>query len=166
MAEHNTPSTQARDELGIELRSFYRTSPPAADRWVHRARYEVIFLASFFPCPFSAARAAVVRRASTRRLDPAARWPVTRTVNGTGHTGAGLRRACFGSPTRERPPRRHRRDPLQKTQAKRGDKAKQALAPALKFKAVDEKAFDKLARNVERLAAGSVATTEFVARVF
>ena len=32
-------------------------------------------------------------------------------------------------------------------------------------KAVDEKAFDKLARNVERLAAGSVATTEFVARV-
>ena len=48
---------------------------------------------------------------------------------------------------------------------KRGDKAKQALAPALKFKAVDEKAFDKLARNVERLAAGSVATTEFVARV-
>ena len=44
--------------------------------------------------------------------------------------------------------------------------AKQALAPALKFKAVDEKAFDKLARNVERLAAGSVATTEFVARVF
>ena len=85
MAEHNTPSTQARDELGIELRSFYRTSPPAADRWVHRARYE----------------------------------------------------------------------------AKRGDKAKQALAPALKFKAVDEKAFDKLARNVERLAAGSVATTEW-----
>ena len=54
-----------------------------------------------------------------------------------------------------------RRDPLQKTQAKRGDKAKQALAPALKFKAVDEKAFDKLARNVERLAAGSVATTEW-----
>ena len=51
-------------------------------------------------------------------------------------------------------------------EAKRGDKAKQALAPALKFKAVDEKAFDKLARNVERLAAGSVATTEFVARVF
>ena len=80
---------------------------------------------------------------------------------------AGLRRACFGSPTRKRtPPRRHRRDPLRKTQAKRGDKAKQALAPALKFKAVDEKAFDKLARNVERLAAGSVATTEFVARVF
>ena len=63
------------------------------------------------------------------------------------------------------PPIRHRRDPLRKTQAKRGDKAKQALAPALKFKAVDEKAFDKLARNVERLAAGSVATTEFVARV-
>ena len=112
MAEHNTPSTQARDELGIELRSFYRTSPPAADRWVHRARYEVCFSASF-----------------------------------------------------SGPPRRHRRDPLRKTQAKRGDKAKQALAPALKFKAVDEKAFDKLARNVERLAAGSVATTEFVARV-
>ncbi len=75
-------------------------------------------------------------------------------------------RAYLGSPTRERPPRRRRRDPPQKTQAKRGDKAKQALAPALKFKAVDEKAFDKLARNVERLAAGSVATTEFVARVF
>ena len=74
-------------------------------------------------------------------------------------------RAYLGSPTRERPPRRRRRDPPQKTQAKRGDKAKQALAPALKFKAVDEKAFDKLARNVERLAAGSVATTEFVARV-
>ena len=70
MAEHNTPSTQARDELGIELRSFYRTSPPAADRWVHRARYEVCFSASF-----AVARAAVVRRASTRRLDPAARWP-------------------------------------------------------------------------------------------
>ena len=70
-----TSADRARDELGIELRSFYRTSPPAADRWVHRARYEVIFLASFFPCPFSAARAAVVRRASTRRLDPAARWP-------------------------------------------------------------------------------------------
>ena len=105
---HNTPSTQARDELGIELRSFYRTSPPAADRWVHRARYEVRFSASF-----------------------------------------------------SGPPRRHRRDPLRKTQAKRGDKAKQALAPALKFKAVDEKAFDKLARNVERLAAGSVATTEW-----
>ena len=51
VAEHNTPSTQARDELGIELRSFYRTSPPAADRWVHRARYEVCFSASFFPCP-------------------------------------------------------------------------------------------------------------------
>ena len=66
---------------------------------------------------------------------------------------------------RNTPQRRHRRDPLRKTQAKRGDKAKQALAPALKFKAVDEKAFDKLARNVERLAAGSVATTEFVARV-
>ena len=80
-----TSADRARDELGIELRSFYRTSPPAADRWVHRARYE----------------------------------------------------------------------------AKRGDKAKQALAPALKFKAVDEKAFDKLARNVERLAAGSVATTEW-----
>uniref|UniRef100_A0A7S3ZST6 Uncharacterized protein n=1 Tax=Pelagomonas calceolata TaxID=35677 RepID=A0A7S3ZST6_9STRA len=80
-----TSADRARDELGIELRSFYRTSPPAADRWVHRARYEV----------------------------------------------------------------------------KRGDKAKQALAPALKFKAVDEKAFDKLARNVERLAAGSVATTEW-----
>ena len=63
---------------------------------------------------------------------------------------------------RNTPQRRHRRDPLRKTQAKRGDKAKQALAPALKFKAVDEKAFDKLARNVERLAAGSVATTEFV----
>ena len=56
------------DELGIELRSFYRTSPPAADSWVHRARYEVRFSASF-----AAARAAVVRRASTRRLDPAAR---------------------------------------------------------------------------------------------
>ena len=67
---HNTPSTQARDELGIELRSFYRTSPPAADRWVHRARYEVRFSASF-----AMARAAVVRPASTRRLDPAARWP-------------------------------------------------------------------------------------------
>ena len=66
---------------------------------------------------------------------------------------------------RNTPQRRHRRDPLRKTQAKRGDKAKQALAPALKLKAVDEKAFDKLARNVERLAAGSVATTEFVARV-
>ena len=126
MAEHNTPSTQARDELGIELRSFYRTSPPAADRWVHRARYEVCFSASFFPCPLP--RSLVLPR----------------------------------SPTRERPSIRHRRDPLQKTQAKRGDKAKQALAPALKFKAVDEKAFDKLARNVERLAAGSVATTEFV----
>ena len=62
---------------------------------------------------------------------------------------------------RNTPQRRHRRDPLRKTQAKRGDKAKQALAPALKFKAVDEKAFDKLARNVERLAAGSVATTEW-----
>ena len=107
-----TSADRARDELGIELRSFYRTSPPAADRWVHRARYEVLFSASF-----------------------------------------------------SGPPRRHRRDPLRKTQAKRGDKAKQALAPALKFKAVDEKAFDKLARNVERLAAGSVATTEFVARV-
>ena len=69
-------------------------------------------------------------------------------------------------PDERTPPIRHRRDPLRKTQAKRGDKAKQALAPALKFKAVDEKAFDKLARNVERLAAGSVATTEFVARVF
>ena len=67
---HNTPSTQARDELGIELRSFYRTSPPAADRWVHRARYEVRFSASF-----AVARAAVLRRASTHRLDPAARWP-------------------------------------------------------------------------------------------
>ena len=53
-----------------------------------------------------------------------------------------------------------------KTQAKRGDKAKQALAPALKFKAVDEKAFDKLARNVERLAAGSVATTAVVVSLY
>ena len=103
-----TSADRARDELGIELRSFYRTSPPAADRWVHRARYEVLFSASF-----------------------------------------------------SGPPRRRRRDPPQQTQAKRGDKAKQALAPALKFKAVDEKAFDKLARNVERLAAGSVATTEW-----
>ena len=124
-----TSADRARDELGIELRSFYRTSPPAADRWVHRARYEVCFSASFFPCPVPGPL--VLPR----------------------------------SPTRERPSIRHRRDPLQKTQAKRGDKAKQALAPALKFKAVDEKAFDKLARNVERLAAGSVATTEFVARV-
>ena len=64
-------------------------------------------------------------------------------------------------PDERTPPIRHRRDPPQQTQAKRGDKAKQALAPALKFKAVDEKAFDKLARNVERLAAGSVATTEW-----
>ena len=101
------------------------------------------------------ARAAVVRRASTRRLDPAARWPAPGPTAGP-----------TSGPRREKhPPIRHRRDPLQKTQAKRGDKAKQALAPALKFKAVDEKAFDKLARNVERLAAGSVATTEFVARV-
>uniref|UniRef100_A0A6S8UCT0 Uncharacterized protein n=1 Tax=Pelagomonas calceolata TaxID=35677 RepID=A0A6S8UCT0_9STRA len=38
-----TSADRARDELGIELRSFYRTSPPAADRWVHRARYEVRF---------------------------------------------------------------------------------------------------------------------------
>ena len=38
-----TSADRARDELGIELRSFYRTSPPAADRWVHRARYEVCF---------------------------------------------------------------------------------------------------------------------------
>ena len=143
MAEHNTPSTQARDELGIELRSFYRTSPPAADRWVHRARYEVRFSASF-----AVARAAVVRRASTRRLDPA---------GGPRRTPPSLHRV----PDERTPPIRHRRDPLQKTQARRGDKAKQALAPALKFKAVDEKAFDKLARNVERLAAGSVATTEW-----
>ena len=42
-----TSADRARDELGIELRSFYRTSPPAADRWVHRARYEVRFSASF-----------------------------------------------------------------------------------------------------------------------
>ena len=145
---HNTPSTQARDELGIELRSFYRTSPPAADRWVHRARYEVRFSASF-----AVARAAVVRRASTRRLDPAARWPAPDSAKPT------------SGPQREKDPP-DAIDALRKTQAKRGDKAKQALAPALKFKAVDEKAFDKLARNVERLAAGSVATTEFVARVF
>ena len=146
-----TSADRARDELGIELRSFYRTSPPAADRWVHRARYEVRFSASF-----AVARAAVLRRASTRRLDPAARWPAP---GPTAEPDSGPRREKY-------PTRRHRRDPLQKTQAKRGDKAKQALAPALKFKAVDEKAFDKLARNVERLAAGSVATTEFVARVF
>ena len=140
-----TSADRARDELGIELKSFYRTSPPAADRWVHRARYEVLFSASF-----AVARAAVLRRASTRRLDPASRWPAPDSAEPT------------SGPRREKdPPRRRRRDPLQKTQAKRGDKAKQALAPALKFKAVDEKAFDKLARNVERLAAGSVATTEW-----
>ena len=78
---------------------------------------------------------------------------------------------CRGTAEPTSGPRREKDPPdaidaLRKTQAKRGDKAKQALAPALKFKAVDEKAFDKLARNVERLAAGSVATTEFVARVF
>ena len=86
---------------------------------------------------------------------------------GRGPLGAprALRGTFFGVLFRS-PQTPSRRDPLQKTQAKRGDKAKQALAPALKFKAVDEKAFDKLARNVERLAAGSVATTEFVARVF
>ena len=141
-----TSADRARDELGIELRSFYRTSPPAADRWVHRARYEVRFSASF-----AVARAAVHRRASTRRLDPAARWPAPGPTAGP-----------TSGPQREKhPPIRHRRDLLRKTQAKRGDKAKQALAPALKFKAVDEKAFDKLARNVERLAAGSVATTEW-----
>ena len=86
-------------------------------------------------------------------FDPSAgprRWPAPDSAEPT------------SGPRREKdPPRRHRRDPLRKTQAKRGDKAKQALAPALKFKAVDEKAFDKLARNVERLAAGSVATTEW-----
>lgn len=36
-------AVKARDLLGVELRSFYRTSPPAADRWLHRARYEVRF---------------------------------------------------------------------------------------------------------------------------
>ena len=110
-----------------------------------------------FSASFAVARAAVVRRASTRRLDPAARWPAPEL---TAEPTSGPRQE------RNTPQRRHRRDALRKTQAKRGDKAKQALAPALKFKAVDEKAFDKLARNVERLAAGSVATTEFVARVF
>ena len=81
---------------------------------------------------------------------------------GRGPLGAprALRGTFFGVLFRS-PQTPSRRDPLQKTQAKRGDKAKQALAPALKFKAVDEKAFDKLARNVERLAAGSVATTEW-----
>ena len=129
-----TSADRARDELGIELRSFYRTSPPAADRWVHRARYEVCFFGVLCCGPGG-------RRSPS--FDPSFASP------------------RGGSPTRVIPPRRHRRDPLQKTQAKRGDKAKQALAPALKFKAVDEKAFDKLARNVERLAAGSVATTEW-----
>ena len=70
---HNTPSTQARDELGIELRSFYRTSPPAADRWVHRARYEVCF-----PRPFQVPQYAIDatryekrrRNAATRRSRP------------------------------------------------------------------------------------------------
>ena len=98
-----------------------------------------------FSASFAVARAAVVRRASTRRPDPAARWPTAERTSG---------------PRRETDPP-NAIDALQKTQAKRGDKAKQALAPALKFKAVDEKAFDKLARNVERLAAGSVATTEW-----
>ena len=59
-----TSADRARDELGIELRSFYRTSPPAADRWVHRARYEVLFSASFFPCPLP--RPLVLPRSPTR----------------------------------------------------------------------------------------------------
>ena len=78
---------QARDELGIEPGPL-PNAPPAADRWVHRARYEVRFSASF-----AVARAAVVRQAPTRRLDPAARWPGARG------------RAYFGSSTRETPPR-------------------------------------------------------------
>ena len=69
-----TSADRARDELGIELRSFYRTSPPAADRWVHRARYEVCFFGVFFSLFFAEARAAVVRRAClSRRLDPVTR---------------------------------------------------------------------------------------------
>jgi len=73
VAEHNTPSTQARDELGIELRSFYRTSPPAADRWVHRARYEVRFRRPF-QVPLDAIDATRYkkrrRNAATRRSRP------------------------------------------------------------------------------------------------
>ena len=146
MAEHNTPSTQARDELGIELRSFYRTSPPAADRWVHRARYEVCFFGVLCCGPGGRPSPSFGPSAGPRR------WPAPDSAEPT------------SGPRREKDPP-DAIDALRKTQAKRGDKAKQALAPALKFKAVDEKAFDKLARNVERLAAGSVATTEFVARV-
>ena len=83
-----TSADRARDELGIELKSFYRTSPPAADRWVHRARYEVCF-SSVLCCGPGGRR--------SPSFDPSAgpRRAVAR---------AGLRRADFGSPTRERPP--------------------------------------------------------------
>ena len=137
---------------------------------MHRARYEVRYSASFLPLPLPRPgplsydeHAQAVGRTPPRggpRLAAAAPRGSSRVPRRPGRAERAAEPTS--GPRREKhPPIRRRRDPLRKTQAKRGDKAKQALAPALKFKAVDEKAFDKLARNVERLAAGSVATTEW-----